>query len=231
MTRRANSCAGDAGSVVGRMIFGSANVPQWIGITIAGSMSATTAAARSRIQVSRADPSPPPPDRKQRHVDRAPKLGHVVEQIGVAGEVDRSGAADEKADRRRRGSERPAAAIVHGGNRPHRHGAHADLVVCRHLGDGVPVRAPPATARADAGAMIGPDRRTARSVATSVWSACRWDRSTQSTSPTSSARDRRRDPHDRPDPRAQHGVGQEPYAVELHEHGGVTEPDDRADPR
>ncbi len=52
-----------------------------------------------RIEVARAQLRPPAPDRQQRDVEIRLELGHPLEQVGVAGEVDRAAAPQDEAER------------------------------------------------------------------------------------------------------------------------------------
>ena len=79
-------------------------------------MRATASAARVGSRWPAAEPRPPAPDRNERDVDRA-ELAHPVEEVGVAGEVDRLRARDDVAERIRRRTERPPAPVVLGRHR------------------------------------------------------------------------------------------------------------------
>ena len=59
----------------------------------------------------------PAPDRQKSDVDRASKLAHLGEQIGVPGEVQARRAGDPVAQRRRLRTERPPASIMVGAQR------------------------------------------------------------------------------------------------------------------
>ena len=62
-------------------------VPQWIGTTPRSIQ--WCGGGAFGIEMAIAERRPPAPDRQQRHVDRG-KVVHPLEQVGVAGEVDRS---------------------------------------------------------------------------------------------------------------------------------------------
>ena len=61
-------------------------------------------AAVQRVHVARPQPRTPPGDGQQRYVEPAGQLGHPVEQLGVAGEVDLARAPDDEAERGRTGA-------------------------------------------------------------------------------------------------------------------------------
>ena len=116
-----------------------ASVPQWIGTASRGRSSRTASAARSGSRC----PGPtlePQPATGTRATSTRPKLGEVVEQVGVAREVDAAGASYDKAELAR-GSQRTAASVV-----LCMHAAHDEpadphllaLVECRDVREALP---------------------------------------------------------------------------------------------
>ena len=158
-------------------------VPQWMGTAARGRMRRSAWAARSGSRWRpRPSVGPQPQTGQQRHVDRFAELAHPVEQVRVAGEVDRDPAADDEAERRRRRTERRPVAGVDGGHgtdrdRADHRPARRPRSPARHRS-----RPPASTDRTRAGTNIGTSRPRWRSDGTSRWSQCRWEMSTASMS-------------------------------------------------
>ena len=90
-------------------------MPQWIGMAIARLDQRDRLGRALGIEVPRAELRPPAPDRDQGQVERA-QLGHLVEQIGVTGEVD----AQAVPPRRRSRASRPSCPGAPGSRRARR---------------------------------------------------------------------------------------------------------------
>ena len=108
-------------------------------------------ASRSeRIHVTGSERRPPTPDGQQGDVEVLGQAAHRVEQVGVAGEVDRLRRGDHEPERdRRRCQAMPAAVVVR------RHRRHADAVDVGSV-PGQELRRPP---RSRAAAAAAPRRR------------------------------------------------------------------------
>ena len=79
-------------------------VPQWIGHGGARPDEPERLGGLQRVEMQAAtEGRSPAPDRDERDVDRSPEVAHPVEQVRVAGEVDRSGC---------RGSTNPSGGAV-----------------------------------------------------------------------------------------------------------------------
>ena len=132
--RRANASAGSRPSPSPRPI--GANVPQWIGIAILGRRRRTASAARVRIEVEPGvHARPPAPDRDEPDVEIVHEPVHLVEEVGVAGEVDARRAAQDVADRGQPQPQRRAVPVVEGGRHGHGHAAELELVAGNGLAD------------------------------------------------------------------------------------------------
>ena len=135
-----------------------------------------------RVEVARSQRPAPAGDRQQREVDAAGQLLHLLEQVGVAGEVHGLGAGHEEADRRRPSCAPPATRGMAGAGGTHVQPSEVGLLAGRqlaHVGE-PPSRQPPP--RPAGASTVTPDPR-ARSEPAWAWSACRWESSTASRCP------------------------------------------------
>ena len=133
---RTNSCGGRARNDRRNAlhITAGAYVPQWIGIASRGRSSASASAARSGSRWPAPERRPPAPDRQQRHVEARREVGHLREEVGVAGEVDAAAIPRPRSRAPRRAGEpgprRPSCSAWH---RPHLERADVDRSPGRHL--------------------------------------------------------------------------------------------------
>ena len=189
-------------------------VPQWIGTTMFGRMQRDRLGRALGIEVAAAETRPPAPDRDEPDVD-GPDLGHAVEEIGVAGEVDRLRARDDVADRIGGRAERRAAAVVLGWHRADLQVADRErlaLLDLDHRLESPLAQEPPEPARDDDGELL-PEPLERRQVEVVVVAVRDEDRIHAAQRP-------RRDPARPPevgDAVAKQWIGQQPDAVEIDE--------------
>ena len=131
------------------------NVPQWIGTTSSRVEDAHRLRSAAGIEVALAERRPPPPDRQQGNVDRR-QVGHLGEQVGVAGEVHHQArTAHDVADGR--GADPAvwtAPVLVHGS-----HGLDADATDRGGLADSCFADVAEAAASHEVTGALGHDQR------------------------------------------------------------------------
>ena len=205
------------------------NVPQWIGTAMPRLDQRERLGRALGIEVPRAELRPPAPDRDQGEVERA-QLGHLVEQIGVAGEVDAQAVPlDDEAERLGlRAQGRPGSRRARRARRAH----------VRRRSRSVPPGASSVSAAKPSLAASRPaptgttsrvrSRSRSRSEGRSRWSWWTCEMSTASSSSWCARIDRPADAPQVQHALAQHRVGQDARAAELDQHRRVPEPGDAA---
>ena len=168
----------------------------------------------------------PAPDRQQRDVDPPREVGHGVEDVGVAGEVDALGAVDGEADRLGdRAAERMPAAVVNGAQRGDRRTGHVDAFADGELDDvgEALAREDRRGAARDDDAHVAPEhaqRREVQMIEVQVGDQGRVDALGHLAPRARAVAAQVRQP------RAQHRIGEQAGAADLQQHRRVAHPRD-----
>ena len=192
-----------------------ASVPQWIGMAMRGSSSSTARAARGGSRCPARQVGSPPGDGDERDVDRAGQVAHLLEQVGVAREVDARRPADHEPERGHARA-RAASAVRRGAPGSPRSRRRRSRSALRHRPRARrrSRRSRPAS-RSRAAPPPGMCRPAGRSEGRWRWSWCACDTRTASSRSSAAAAGRVDHAPDVHQPVGEHGVGEEPPPADL----------------